>query len=181
VVSAEYQENGLDRLIHFYKYCFVENLHQPLGEIIIRSIFRHSLPLPNAIIPVPLHKRRLRWRGFNQSELLADYISLNLTPGLEIPVLKDSLIRKKYTAPQMEIKKYTERRKNMQNAFTINPLKSPADSVEQFSRIKNKIVLLVDDVATTGATLNECARILKQFGAKKVFAVVLARQKIKRK
>jgi ComF family protein len=146
-----------------------------------KAFLDNGLPLPDLVVPIPLHKRRLRWRGFNQSELLANYISENLTPGMEIPVLNDILIRKKHTTPQMQVKKYSERKENIKDAFEIYPVKSAGGSAEKFKRIKNKNILLVDDVATTGATLNECAKTLKQSGAKKVFALVLARQEMSKK
>jgi predicted amidophosphoribosyltransferase len=191
-----------------------------------KAFLDNELPLPDAIIPVPLHKRRERWRGFNQSELLADCISENLTPGMEIPVLNNVLIRTKHTTPQMKVKKYAERRKNIQGVFGINHkchselarlaeskrvegsnvipapafarinssgIQSPKlDSgspacrrgreagMTKYNLLKNKKILLIDDIATTGATLNECARILKESGAKKVFAAVLARQEFRK-
>jgi ComF family protein len=170
LVATHYRENGIDRLIHFYKYKFIQDLSFPLGKIATRTFSRSTLPLPDLILPVPLHSKRLRWRGFNQSQLLAEYIGKNLTAGFEIPVPDTLLIRKKHTSPQMKIKTYQQRLSNLHNAFAIDP--------EKRSSIQGKTILLVDDVATTGATLFECAKVLKQNGAKKVFAIVLARQTI---
>lgn len=166
VVAVKYRDNNIAKLVHLLKYNFVEDLHIPLGKLLIKSILKNNLPLPDLIIPIPLHKRRLRWRGFNQSELLANFISENLTPGFKVPVISNLIIRHKYTPPQMKIGKYSERRKNIQDAFVFNSKQE----------VKGKIILLVDDIATTGATLFECAKILKQNGAKKVFATVIARQ-----
>ena len=177
VVAAKYKENNLSKIVHFYKYNLIRDLYDPLGRILTKAFLDSDLPLPDLIVPVPLHPRRLRWRGFNQSELLADYVSENLTPGMEIPVLKDLLVRKKHTTPQMKVRKYSERRENIKNAFEFN---NDANCLEQLQHLNNYNILLVDDIATTGATLNECARILKQSGAKKVFSVVLARQEIKK-
>jgi ComF family protein len=176
VVAAKYKENDLSRIVHFYKYNLVQDLHIPLGRIMTKSFLDSDLPLPDLIVPVPLHPRRLRWRGFNQSELLANYISENLTPGLEIPVLNNVLFRKKNTTPQMKVRKYSERKENISDAFGINAQTADA----KMDILKSKTILLIDDVATTGATLNECAKMLKQSGAKKVFGIVLARQEIKR-
>jgi len=197
IAATKYKENNLSKIIHLYKYNFIRDLSVPLGKILVKAFLDNNLPLPDFIVPVPLHSRRLRWRGFNQSELLADYVSQNLTPGLEIPVLKDILIRKKHTPPQMKVKKYAERRKNIQDAFEINikchpelvsgsnkPKKLDSGSEAGMTTgdlLKKKTILLVDDIATTGATLNECARILKSAGAKKVFALVLARQEMSKK
>jgi len=188
LVAVKYRENNIAKMVHLYKYNFVEDLHIPLGKLLVKIILKNNLPLPDLIIPIPLHKRRLRWRGFNQSELLANYVSQNLTPGFSIPVASDLIKRQKYTPPQMQIGKYSERRRNMQDAFAMN---HSSLSFSPFSRrdvserqrgktpqefIQNKKILLIDDIATTGATLFECAKVLKANGAKKVFAAVIARQ-----
>lgn len=179
IAATKYKENNLSKIVHVYKYNLVQDLSAPLGKIMIKAFLDNGLLLPDAIIPVPLHKRRERSRGFNQSKLLANYISENLTPGLIIPVLSDLLIRKRHTTPQMKVKKYSERRKNIQGAFEIKGSTLADAKVEPL--LKNLKILLIDDIATTGATLNECARILKENGAKKVFALVLARQEISKK
>ena len=179
VVALKYQDHHIDRFVHFYKYRFVEDLHIPLGKILVEAILDSGLPMPDIIIPVPLHKRRLRWRGFNQSELLANYVSQNLTPGFEIPVFSDLLTRRKYTPPQMKIGKFVDRQKNIQNAFAFNHKSDSFRQLQQLGHSNNYNVLLVDDIATTGSTLFECARVLKQNGAKKVFSTVIARQEMK--
>jgi len=112
------------------------------------------------IIPVPLHRRRLRERGFNQSLLLARVLASDL--GNRLDYL--SLIRNRYTQAQTGLKK-KERRKNVKDAFSIiHP-----------DAIKDKKILLVDDVFTTGHTVNECARSLKKSGAATVICLTLAR------
>lgn len=131
-----------------------------------RGIDQSSLMLPEVIIPVPLHKRRLRWRGFNQAELLTKSVSEKISPGFDIPVFSDLLIRKKYTQPQMNIKGYAARQKNMRDVFGVVDKKI----------IKDRRVWLVDDVCTTGATLFACAEALKRAGAKEVWSIVIARQ-----
>ncbi|MFA6048074.1 MAG: ComF family protein [Parcubacteria group bacterium] len=169
IIATSYRENIVSRLVHTYKYNFVSDLSVPLGKIIIKSILKNNLPLPDLIIPVPLHRRRLRWRGFNQSELLARYLSENLTPGMSIPISDNIIIRNHYTKPQMKIKNYQERQKNLQNAFSFS---------KTFTFLTSLNILLVDDIATTGSTLFECGKILKKHGAKKVFGIVIARQEI---
>jgi ComF family protein len=156
-------------MIHLFKYNFIEDLKIPLGKIMLQACLDHRIPLPDVLIPVPLHTRKLRARGFNQAELLADFLGENLAPGINLPVLKDALKRQRFTPSQMKIKNYPARRKNVQSAFTV--LK-PAE-------IQRKNILLVDDVATTGATLLECARVLKVAGARKISAIVVARQEFK--
>ena len=112
------------------------------------------------MIPVPLHRRKLRQRGFNQSALIVRAIS----PALGIGVDFFSLIRTRYTESQAGLS-LEQRRKNVKGAFEARSDKN----------INGKTVILVDDVATTGNTMNECARILKKAGAYKVLGLTLAR------
>ncbi len=168
ICATDYQK--VSKLVHLFKYSFVFDLGIPLGEIIARILRKNDLPLPDFIIPIPIHKRKLKWRGFNQAEILALAISQNLTPGLPLPVRNDLVFRQKKTRVQMKIKNYQERLNNLHDAFAILP---QAQKI-----IKSKRILLVDDVATTGATLFECAKTLKAAGAKEVFGAIIARQKI---
>jgi len=160
----------LAKLIHYYKYRFISDINLPLGKILEKSILLSSLKLPDIIVPVPLHHRRLRWRGFNQSQLLAHYLGINLTPGLEIPVFKNIILRNRYTLPQMQVKNRLDRKNNVKGAFIFNKKEFHS------KQIKDKNILLVDDIITTGSTLFECAKVLKKNGAKKAYAIVLARQ-----
>ena len=112
------------------------------------------------IVPVPLHPKRLRWRGFNQSLLLARQVSRLY----EVPVDAFVLCRDRETAPQTQLTE-DERRKNVRGAFAVRPVKS----------LKGKSLLLVDDVYTSGATVNECSRVLIRGGAKEVYVLTLAR------
>lgn len=112
------------------------------------------------IVPVPLHPRRLRWRGFNQSLLLAKQVSRRY----EVPMDPFVLYRKRETAPQTQLAE-DERRRNVRGAFATGPEKP----------LKGKSLLLVDDVYTSGATVNECSRVLLHAGAKEVYVLTLAR------
>ncbi len=112
------------------------------------------------IVPVPLHPKRLRWRGFNQSVLLGRELSRAFDLPLDPFVLK----RKVETPPQTQLSE-EERHKNVRGAFLMNPEKS----------IENRSVLLLDDVYTSGATVNECSRCLKRAGANEVYVLTLAR------
>ena len=141
-----------------------------MGEILLQTVAKNELPVPDLIIPIPLHPRRLRWRGFNQSEKLADFLGKNLTPGFPILVGNNMLTRTKYTVPQMKIGNYQERKRNVSGIFLITDICKQA--------FRDKKILLIDDVATTGATLFEAGKILKENGAKKVFGAVIARQEI---
>jgi len=112
------------------------------------------------VVPVPLHRRRLRWRGFNQAALLAAEVASKLDCKLDTT----SLIRVIATGPQTA-NDLESRRRNVRRAFAV---KRP-------HRIANRRVLLVDDVMTTGATVNECARTLRAAGARSVDVFTLAR------
>lgn len=166
-VASHYKIPVLARAIHSYKYRFISNLAEPLGLFLADALRRTDLPLPDFIIPVPLHPRRLRFRGFNQSALLAEVLAKNITPGMDIPILQNTLIRTRYTKPQMKTRTRKERLSNLKGAFVLNR--------ETKKAIKDTTLWLVDDVATTGTTLEECAKILKKAGARQVFGIVLAR------
>jgi ComF family protein len=112
------------------------------------------------VMPVPLHPKRLRQRGYNQSLLLARHVAERLSAQLDYI----SLGRPKHTPPQAGLNR-DERRKNMRGAFVL----------ERPQSVKDRTVLLVDDVATTGETLNECARTLKKAGCTRVLCLVFAR------
>lgn len=144
--------------IHLLKYRFVSDLVDSLTDIFIRY-YPKNLYKFDYLVPVPLHKKREKERGFNQSLLLAR----SLSEKLNIPVLAQILIRSRYTVPQVDLKG-KDRRLNLQKAFAFLP---NAD-------IGGKSIGLVDDVATTRTTLVECAKVLKKQGAKNVFGLVLA-------
>jgi len=110
-------------------------------------------------VPVPLHQKRLKERGYNQSQLLAR----ELSKLVNLPVVDDCLIRQRYAIPQARTSSVEERRSNVANAFICRN-----------HRLQDKQVLLIDDVATSGATLNACASALKTAGATSVWGLVLA-------
>jgi ComF family protein len=112
------------------------------------------------LIPVPLHVKRLRERGFNQSLLLAD----KLGKKHKLPVSFSLLKRHKFTLTQTGLNK-TEREENIKGAFVVTDKK----------KVSDENIILVDDVYTTGATINECAKTLLKTGAQKVAVLTLAR------
>lgn len=135
------------------------------------AIFSEIAPLIKSqfvfdyIVPVPLSKKRLQNRGFNQAEKLAGYLKFS-------PVL-NCLKRTRDTIPQFDLTR-KQRLENVRDAFDlISNFKVPWP--DQGGQISNSSVCLVDDVATTGATLNECAKVLKNSGATKVYAICIAR------
>ncbi len=156
-------EGGIMEAIHQFKYGGKTHLDKSLG-FLLTSFARRWLNKTDGFLmmPVPLHPKRLRERGFNQSLLLARYAAPLLCTELDFL----SLRRIRYTQPQTGLKS-DERRKNVRRAF---------DVVDK-SAVKGRTVLLVDDVATTGNTLNECARVLRRAGSQEVFCLTLARTK----
>lgn len=114
------------------------------------------------IVPVPLHQKRLWQRRFNQSALLADELA-GRAGKIYLP---DTLIRTRATIPQKGLSR-NARNDNVKNAFSVRPAEIP--------KISGKNILLIDDVFTSGATLNECARVLKKSGAADIFVLTIAR------
>jgi ComF family protein len=112
------------------------------------------------VLPVPLHPRRLRWRGFNQSALLARAIAARA----ERPVDVWTLARARPTPPQVGLGE-ADRRRNVSGAFVVR----------QPAVVRGRTILLIDDVMTTGATVDECARVLRRAGAQWVDVLVVAR------
>ncbi len=123
-----------------------------------RQIRAIGSKLPELIIPVPLHNERLRQRGFNQALELARVLSRQL----DIPIDQKSCIRCRPTDTQSRLEK-SERSKNMRGAFTIR------------GAIKSNHIALVDDVVTTGSTVSEITKLLKQHGVKRVDIWAVAR------
>ncbi len=158
---ATMYEEVMKKCICLFKYEGKTQMANPLGKLMcdfaVKSMGTDKIDM---IVPVPLHPVKLRERQFNQSELLAAHLAKKMNKS----VVKDKVKRIKYTAPQTELKR-DQRLKNVRGAFLV---KKNAD-------FKEKTVLLVDDVLTTGATLHECAKALKYAGAKKVVALALAR------
>jgi ComF family protein len=124
-----------------------------------RSLCRELVAAADLLAPVPLHPKRIKKRGFNQSLLLARAFP-------EVPVGRETLVRTRHTVPQVGLNP-KERRDNVKGAFVVT---DPA-------LVKGKQVLLVDDLYTTGATVKECARVLRKAGAQRVEVLTVARVK----
>ena len=148
----------LPSLIRRHKYGRDQSLARALAECL------HPLPFVagehDLIMPIPLHHARLRWRGFNQAALLGTVIARRL----DRPLDTHTLLRLRETAPQTG-QNMRERRNNIRNAFAV---RRPA-------AVANRTILLIDDVITTGATADECARTLLAAGARRVEVLALAR------
>ena len=147
--------------IHAFKYERVFGLARPLaGFMAERLALPFYPPEADLILPVPLHRRRLRQRGFNQALLLARALYAPWRSRLH----PDLLRRIRWTEPQINLTG-DDRRRNVRRAF----------AVPRPEKVEGRRVLLVDDVFTTGATVNECARVLKRAGAESVHVLTLAR------
>jgi len=165
-VAYDYGHPLVSTALHAFKYRSLEPLAKPLSLLFIRAVSSSGLPLPDHIFPVPLHPWRLRYRGFNQSELLGRSLATSLLPGITIPFDAAILIRHRFTLPQQKMPDAASRKHNIENAFSIpRPM---------HSAIKGKSFWLIDDITTTSSTLDACAQTLKQAGAQKVFGVVFA-------
>ncbi len=145
--------------VHQLKYRNLRVIAAPLAGMMADYLIDNPLTY-DIVIPVPLHPKRLRERGYNQSELLAKELG-RLT---KIPADTGCLIRHRHTPAQAMTKSLTERRGNLIDAFTCKNKEA-----------EGKKVLLIDDVATSGATLDACAAALKASGAVSVWGLTLAR------
>ena len=160
IICADYENIILQKTILYFKYKYVRNLHIKLAHLMINTVQNIDLPSNTIIIPTPLHKRRKLERGFNQSELLANHIATYFN----ITLITNALVRKKNIQHQADLNR-KQRRNNIKNCFVL----------KNKELIKNKNILLIDDVITTGATLNEQAKLLKQNNAQTVWALVIAK------
>lgn len=159
-------ETGLRELVHLLKFDGVRPAANVLGRMLSEAIVKllPQLPAkPVAVVPVPLHRTKLRQRGFNQAELIAR-AALKLLPKDRFTRCDGVLIRKRETSSQIGLTSH-QRRQNLRGAFgVIKP---------EF--VRGRDVLVVDDVYTTGATVSECARVLRRAGAAKVWVATVAR------
>lgn len=155
-------DEAMQALIHAFKYRRRPSLSRVLGTMLAQRLHNDlAREIQSAIlVPVPLHRRRGRERGFNQSQLLAQ----TLAEAWKIKILPRALERTRFTQQQATLTA-AERQKNVEGAFA---------PTLKFN-LQNLTIFLVDDVCTTGATMNACAATLKSAGAARVFGLVLAR------
>jgi competence protein ComFC len=152
---------GKKRIAGIFAEIIYDKMIEELSELSVMKNFREPI-----LIPIPLSKKRYRERGYNQAELICQELMKinNLRHGVDMKLEKNILVKIKETEHQANIKDRRERLKNLSDSFSIKNLEL----------IKNKNVILIDDVTTTGATLTEAKKILKQFGAKKIIAFTVA-------
>jgi len=164
--STPFQFDGFIRDA-IYQFKFNQKLNQGklLAELLLRHIEDRQLEIPELIIPVPLHKKRMRQRGYNQALEIARIVSKELGKELGSELDYDAVYRNRDTSVQMELPA-KQRHKNVKGAFSVkdNPIV-----------LKNKQVCIIDDVMTTGNTVNEVAKCLRKAGVEKVGVWCLAR------
>lgn len=160
LISFFHYKGVLQHLIKEIKYRFSRTLVRYIDSLLPSDAYQliQSYGQQAVLIPIPLHKKRLKDRGFNQAALLADLLSKRWNIPIEYKILE----RNVETMPQAAMHHREEREKQMKHVFIAKPT-------------IHRIVFLVDDVFTTGATLNDAARALKQAGAEMVFGVTIAR------
>jgi len=157
-VASEYSDVLLSKAIHKFKFSFVRDLSYPLSKIILKSVL--------------------------EQEEFSDFQDLLFSRNLEVN--NNLLVRWRNTKPQTKIKSMAERKKNIKGAFKINQANQinwghikPVEgnnNIPERKILENKNIIIVDDVCTTLATLNECAAVIKKAGAKKVWGLVVARR-----
>lgn len=160
-IRSPFRFDGVTRqAIHQLKYRNLRTLATPLARLLNNYLAGHPVP-GDVLVPVPLHPKRLKERGYNQSALLASELG-KLT---NLPIMEDCLVRRQHTSPQAKTATVEERRSNVSEAFVCRS-----------DGLRNRQVILIDDVATSGATLNACAQALKASGATSVWGLVMARE-----
>ncbi len=153
-------EEVIRKAVHELKYKHLKALSFCFAELLAEYLGEHNLP-GDILVPVPLHRRRLRERGYNQSLL----ISRDLGKLIMMPVLVNCLVRVKDVQPQVKMVNAEERWSNVVDAFIC-----------QDNRVNNRRIVLIDDVCTSGATLEACAVALKKQGAISVWGLTIARE-----
>lgn len=145
----DYKFNDKSYLCEFFVKCILKN------KKVCKKILTYDI-----IIPVPIHKKRLLQRGYNQSELIGKIISRKLG----IQMVSDCLHKNENTIEQSKLNKL-DRSKNVKNVYTL----------QNKEKIKDKNILIFDDIYTTGSTVSECARILKMAGTNKILVLTIAK------
>lgn len=171
--AAGIYEGALRRLIQGFKFHGKIHLARPFGLLMLHAFYdsfaQDDSAVPRIVVPVPLHAARHRKRGFNQAFLLADQLialnRLHSVPGRFAPeTIRDMLLRCRSTHPQTGLNK-DRRKTNIAGAFKV---RTPENA-------SGKHILLIDDVYTTGATVDECASVFIRAGAARVDVLTLAR------
>jgi competence protein ComFC len=157
LAATDYNDELAKKAIWLLKYRGIKQIAEPLAELIKQRTLE-KIKIKNPVfIPIPLSSKRLKERGFNQSELIAKYLSDT--------TITNVLYKTKETVSQVSIKDREKRLNNLKGSF----------AVKNAELIKDKNIILIDDVSTTGATIAEVKRVLREAGAKNIVALVVAR------
>jgi ComF family protein len=160
-IRSPFRFDGVMRqAIYQLKYRNLRAVATTLAQLLNDYLVTNPVP-GEVLVPVPLHRKRLRERGYNQSSLLAK----ELGKLINLPIVDDCLIRQRHALPQARTPTVEERQSNVADAFTCCA-----------GRLRDKQVILIDDVATSGATIDACAAALKAAGATSVWGLTLARE-----
>lgn len=165
--AGHYDHPLIKKALWAYKYKFVSSLKTALGYLLAKfitqegkAVFLETHRNQLLVMPVPLHPRRFRWRSYNQSALLAQ----ELCRSFQLTLVANKLQRDRSRRPQTEIPT-AERAANARGVFSCRKSKM----------LEGKTIMLIDDVCTTGSTLDACAKVLKEAGASKVIGLVVAK------
>ncbi len=176
--AVSYDSFIVKKMINQFKYKpYIKELSKPLASLIVVHLInlnKLSNFAESILIPVPLHKKKLKQRGFNQAEEIEKELLKLLNPGEarsspkrsipKISILNNVLTKIKQTPAQVELKK-EQREKNIKGVFVC----------QKPELVKGKKIFLIDDIFTTGSTMEECARVLKKAGAQEVWGIAVAR------
>jgi len=165
VVACNYK-GPIKFAVRKVKYKWVYDIEKVLVDLLASQIWKFDLPQKSILVPIPLHKKRKNWRGFNQAEILAKTLSKKFNVSYS-----DSLIRTIDTKTQVGLTR-DERKDNVKGAFSLRLSRHP--ELDSGSRLRDKNVILVDDVYTSGATMMEASKVLKKAAAKNVWAMAVA-------
>jgi ComF family protein len=160
--ATDYENPVVAALAHNLKFRFIRGAAESLGDLLYNYATRTGIDFSDfTTVPIPLSRRRLRERGFNQAELIARRFAQNNSSMIDTSLL----VRTKYAKPQSETGSPAERRENIRGVFVVpNP-----------DMVRGRNILLIDDVSTSGATFLEAATTLKSAGAGKIIALAVAK------
>ncbi len=168
ITATYYKEGPIKEVVHNFKYNHLLELGDFLGVHLVRALKENHFTSDKLLITaVPLHFWRRAGRGYNQSEILATYVAEKfLDKGQAFKLSKNFKILRKIRQTKSQVKfSGKKRRENLKNSFIFN----------KKINISGRTIIIVDDITTTGTTLNECAKVLRRAGAKKVWGLVVAK------
>lgn len=162
-----YKNPPIKKAMWYFKYRGVYKLSENFSELAIQNISYFSTinKKNHILVPIPVSKKKMKLRGYNQSELLAETLSAKLN----IPIRKNFLRKKFHTGSQMETKSVSQRKLNLKNSFEV--FKDKNLTLPD----KKSVIILIDDIITTGETLKEAAKTLKKAGFKNIVGITIAK------